>query len=157
MNHHTHYNYSGSSGVSGKHRSRMERDAEFIKAYRHVLDLMLEMGVADARWAAVNFTIHNTHPRYYVSYDRAYLVVCSILGGKGNPVKPSLQSLMWQEIAERVNQLRASRQVSVARAVEFVLEHCRASRFFITPQYAYNHIRHIDPNLKSITSNTARS
>lgn len=143
MNHYTHYNYSGDTGISGKHRSRIERDTEFMKAYRRVLDLMLEQGVPDARRAAVAFTVLHTHPRYHVSYDRAYVVVSNILNGNGNPVKPSLQACMWQEIADKVKQLCDSKQISVARATEWVLDNCRASRFFITPRYAYHHIRHI--------------
>ncbi|MCF0182679.1 MAG: hypothetical protein HUK11_10600 [Muribaculaceae bacterium] len=144
MTHNTHYNYSGDTGISGKHRARIERDTEFIKAYRRVLELMIERGVPDARRAAIEFTVAHVQPRYHVSYDRAYNVVTEIIAGRGNPVKPSLQAQMWEEIAQRVRQLITSKQISIARAVEFVLEHCRASRFFITPDYAYHHIRRIE-------------
>lgn len=145
MNHHTHYNYAGDTGISGKHRSRMQRDTEFLKTYRRVLDLMLEKGVPDARRAAIDFTVLHSHPRYHVSYDRAIVVVSNILNGNGIPVKPSLQALMWQEIADKVKQLCSRKQISIARATEFVLAHCRASRYFITPRYAYEHIRHVAP------------
>ena len=41
-----------------------------------------------------------------------------------------------QEVAERVQALCQGGKMSIACAVEFVLEHCRASRFFITEDYA---------------------
>lgn len=143
MNYHTHYNYSGDTGISGKHRARINRDTEFLQSYRRVLDLMLEHRVPDARRAAVDFTIMNGHPRYYVSYDRAYVVVRSIIRNNKVPVKPSMQALMWLEIASKVKELIEREQVTLPHALQFVLDHCRASRYYITPQYAYNHIRHI--------------
>ncbi|MCQ2288247.1 MAG: hypothetical protein MJZ74_04040 [Muribaculaceae bacterium] len=140
MNHHTHYNYSGGSGISGKHRNRIKRDNEFMDYYRRVLDLMLEAGVSDARHAAVEYVTHNFRPHYHVSYDRAYLVVSSILNQGVNPVKPSNQASMWEELALMVKQLCSYGDISVPRALEFVLDNCRASQFFFTPDYAYHKI-----------------
>ncbi len=145
MKHFNHYNYAGTTGFSGKHRARLQRDDEFIRAYRPVLDLMIEMGVPDARRAAVDFTVHHFQPRYHVSYERAYSVVCALLNGK-QPVKPSLQAEMWMEIATRVRDLCAAAPgLSIGRATQWVIDNCRASRVFVTPGYAYDHIRHITP------------
>mgnify|MGYP003308829092 CR=1 FL=1 len=140
MKQHTHYNNANGTGISGKHRSRIDRDNEFMKHYREVLDLMMEQGVPDARKAAIDFTVLNSRPHYHVSFDRAYVVVSKILNSSYHPAKPTLQTLMWNEIADKVSQLIATKRLSIARALQFVLEHCRASRFFISPQYAYFHL-----------------
>ncbi|MBQ0114499.1 MAG: hypothetical protein KBT10_01300 [Bacteroidales bacterium] len=133
-------NTNNNAAVSGKHRNRLERDREFLTMYRQALDLMLAQHVRDPRREAIRFTIHHSSPRYHVSYERAYIVVCRILNGDGNPLVPSLQAQMWQEIADRVNSLRTSAGLSIARALDFVLEHCRASRFFISENYAYTRL-----------------
>lgn len=145
MKYHNHYNYSGTSGISGKHRNKLNRDNEFMEMYLKVLDFMFELGVSAPRRQAVNFTIMNGKPMYHVSYDRAYIVVSKLINHHINPVKQSLQSLMWEEIADKVKDLMHKNGASLARALEFVLNNCRASRFFITPEYAYYQIHHKTP------------
>ena len=105
------------------------RDMELVKLYNETLKLMIDR-------AALHFVIYNGHPRYYVSYKRAYDVVCQLLRYGKMPSATSLQAQMWQELAERVQALCQGGKMSIACAVEFVLEHCRASRFFITEDYA---------------------
>ena len=123
--------------INPKKAARQERDREFMQMYRLALERFIESQVSNAKLAAIEWTIHNSSPRYYVSYERAYRVICQIIRQGKTPIKPSLQAQMWEEIAERVRQLMRGRKASVAQALEFVLEHCRASRFFITPHYAY--------------------
>lgn len=148
MKQHTHYNFSGDTGISGKHRARLRRDNEFLETYRQVLDLMIERGVPSPRRAAVEFTVLNSRPHYHVSIERALVVVGRMLSSGRNIVKPSLQALMWEEIASKVKQLIDCKGISLNSAVQFVIDNCRASRFFVTPQYAYHHIRHINTNIK---------
>ncbi len=112
------------------------RDMELVKLYNETLKLMIDRGVKAPRRAALHFVIYNGHPRYYVSYKRAYDVVCQLLRYGKMPSATSLQAQMWQELAERVQALCQGGKMSIACAVEFVLEHCRASRFFITEDYA---------------------
>ena len=112
------------------------RDMELVKLYNETLKLMIDRGVKAPRRAALHFVIYNGHPRYYVSYKRAYDVVCQLLRYGNTPRTSSLQAQMWQELAERVQALCQGGKMSIACAVEFVLEHCRASRFFITEDYA---------------------
>lgn len=113
-----------------------ERDMELVKLYNETLKLMIDRNVKAPRRAALHFVIHNGHPRYYVSYKRAYEVVCQLLRHGKTPKGTSLQAQMWQELAERVQALCQGGKMSIACAVEFVLEHCRASRFFMTEDYA---------------------
>lgn len=140
MKNNSHFNYAGDTGISGKRRNKLKRDNEFIDLYRKALDFMFEMKVPHPRLAAVNFTVYNGHPQYHVSLDRALIVVRKILHGNVNPVKPSLRAQMWDEISNKVKALMQEKGVSLPRATEFVLEHCRASRFFISPTQAYYHI-----------------
>ena len=140
-----------------KHRELcQQRDREFLELYHPTLDTLVEQGMpmSKARRAAVEFTIANGHPHYHVDHDRAYRCVCHLLNAEqkkacnartyrtseeiGLP-KRRLRQQMWYEIAQHVSNLR-DRGMSVERALEHVLEHCRASRFFITPATALTKI-----------------
>ena len=127
------------SNINGKTENRLNRDREFLQLYTAVLKLMIERGAKHPRKAAIAFTIHNGAPHYHVSYKRAYEVVRQLLRGK-HVLRPSLQTAMWLEITERVRSLMKNEKLSIAAALDFVLEHCRASRFFISERYARIHI-----------------
>ncbi len=134
-----------------------QRDKEFLALYHPTLDALLEQGMKEsrARRAAVEFTIKNGHPRYRVNHERAYRCVCHLLQasekrGHGarthrssseDPifVKSRLRSQMWYEITDRVKSL-LKQGMSVECAIDHVLEHCRASRFFISPVTALTKI-----------------
>lgn len=124
------------TGAQVRTENRRARDMEFVAMYNPTLQLMIRRGVSAPRRAAIRFVIHNGHPRYHVSYKRAYEVVRQLVGYGKMPILPSLQAEMWHEIADRVAQLCQQSGVSIACALEFVLEHCRASRFFFTESYA---------------------
>ena len=119
-----------------RHINREARDMEFVALYNETLKLMVDRDAPSPRRSAIRFVINNGHPRYYVSYKRAYEVVCQLLRHGKKPTASSPQVAMWHEIAGRVAQLCASDGMSIARAVEFVLEHCRATRFYISEEYA---------------------
>ena len=132
------------------------RDKEFLALYGPTLDAMLQQGMPEskARRAAALFTIANGQPHYHVNHERAYRCVCHLLNAddkKGNGArtfrtsedmglaKGRLRRQMWQEISQRVSEL--TRQgISVEGAIDHVLEHCRASRFFISPATALTKI-----------------
>lgn len=122
---------------SGKAIARRARDKEFVETYNAALAKLVNTNLSNPRRAAVKWTVFNGAPHYHVSYERAYKVVCHILRHNASPVKPSLQTAMWMEIAQRVKELMAGSTLSVAQALELVLTHCRASRFFISEHYAY--------------------
>ena len=103
------------------------------------------MKPSKARHAAAEFTIANGHPRYHVEHERAYRCVCHLLTAeekKSNNARDfedheidlsqlRLRRQMWEEITNQVRSLQ-EQGLSVNRAIDHVLEHCRASRFFIT-------------------------
>lgn len=140
-----------------KHRELCEqRDREFLELYHPTLDALVEQGmpVSKARRAAVEFTIASGRPHYHVDHERAYRCVCHLLSADqkkacnartfrtreemGLP-KRRLRQQMWYEIAQHVSKLR-DQGMSVKNAIEHVLEHCRASRFFISPATALTKI-----------------
>ena len=134
-----------------------QRDKEFLELYHPTLDTLLQQGMSEnkARKVAVRFTIANGHPHYHVNHERAYRCVCHLLSAedkKGNGArtyrtsevieqlaKGRLRLQMWYEITAHVQELTAQ-GMSVERALDHVLEQCRASRFFITPATALTKI-----------------
>lgn len=132
------------------------RDKEFLELYHPTLDALMRQGLPEskARRAAVEFTIANGRPHYHVGHERAYRCVCHLLSAadkKGNGArsfrnhegmglaKRRLRQQMWFEITGHVQEL--TRQgMSIESAIDHVLEHCRASRFFITPATALTKI-----------------
>lgn len=133
-----------------------QRDKEFLALYHPTLDAMLEQGMneSQARRAAVKFTIANGHPHYHVDHERAYRCVCHLLNANDKKAsnartyraidynafaKNRLRRQMWYEITRQVKELR-DQGMSINRAIDHVLEHCRASRFFITPATAITKI-----------------
>ena len=131
-----------------------QRDKEFLELFHPTLDAMIEQGVPHPRMAAVMFTIHHGHPHYHVDLERAYRCVCRQLKAEEKAASNArtydsheenglaegrLRRQMWQEITQCVRTL-LEQGMSVESAVEHVLEHCRASRFFITPSTALTKI-----------------
>ena len=129
-----------------------QRDKEFLALYHPTLDALLEQGMSmsKARRAAAEFTIANGHPHYHVDHERAYRCVCRLLteqDKKGNGrhtyrtsetmglPKNRLRQQMWLEIAGHVGEL-THQGMSIGKAIDHVLEHCRASRFFLSPATA---------------------
>ena len=133
-----------------------QRDREFLALYRPTLDALLDQGmeISKARRWATEFTIANGHPHYHVNHERAYRCVCHLLKAgdkRGNGsrtyrtpegmglAKGRLRRQMWYEITDRVSQL-THQGLSIESAIDHVLEHCRASRFFISPATAMTKI-----------------
>ena len=131
-----------------------QRDKEFLALYVPTLDTMIEQGVPHPQMAAVAFTIANGRPHYHVDLENAYRRVCRMLKAEEktrsnartydsesevNLAHDRLRRQMWVEITQRVRDL-LKQGVSVERATEHVLTHCRASRFFITPATALTKI-----------------
>lgn len=134
----------------------MRRDKEFLELYLPTLDALLAQGLtpAKARRTAVEFTLANGHPHYHVEHERAYRCVCHLMNAESKKgggartyrvvedmdlAKNRLRRQMWYEITQKVMSLR-ERGMSVSQAIDHVLEHCRASRFYISPATALTKI-----------------
>ena len=129
--------HSTSTTTNGKKVARQSRDREFLDMYDKALASVLKQNISNPKRVAVRWTIYNSCPHYHVSFDRAYKVVSHLLRKGYAPLMPSLQASMWMEIAQRVRSLINDAGMSIAKAIDFVLTNCRASRFFISEHYAY--------------------
>ena len=119
-----------------RHRALCEqRDKEFLALFNPTLDAFLGQGMpmSKARREAAEFTIANGHPHYHVDMDRAYRCVCHLLAAEKKKAANA------REITSHVARLQ-DKGMSVEQALEHVLEHCRASRFFISPATALTKI-----------------
>ena len=123
--------------TNGKTQNRMTRDSEFLDIYHDALQLMLAAGVKNARRAAIECALKQGKPRYNVSFERAYPVVCKIINQGIVPVKTPIKRAFWIELAQQVSEVRMNRNISIAAALDFVLLHGRASGYYIDPDYAY--------------------
>ena len=89
-----------------------------------------------------------------MNHERAYRCVCHLLQAedkRGNGSRTyrnsgdmdlahgRLRRQMWYEITQQVKSL-ATRGMSIENAIDHVLDHCRASRFFISPATALTKI-----------------
>ena len=126
--------------MNEKTRMRQCRDNEFMSFYQETLSAMLKKGVKGARKAAIDYTIHNCRPKFYVNYDRAYVVVCDIINKNRMPVGNPLLKAMWSEIADYVRRLIDYSGMSISAALPVVLDNCRASRFYVSENYIYRYL-----------------
>lgn len=123
--------------INAKKENCLARDKEFLSIYNDALDFMIRNRVPNPHDAALWWTIENAQPHYYLSYSRAYRVVCQMLTGKSVKFSSLLRQSMWGEVCQKVKSLIALHPyMSVAKALDFVLTHTRASRFFITERQA---------------------
>ncbi len=120
--------------------NRERRDEEFLALYKETLAIMLEGHVSNARSAAIGFTLRNGRPHYHVSFDRGYPVVCALLKHHKHMVNSPLRQQMWEEIATKVKEIIDHNRISIAKALDFVLRHCRASRFYMSESYAWRYV-----------------
>lgn len=67
--------YTNVTSGQARQANCQARDMELVKLYNETLKLMVDRGVKAPRRQALHFVLNNGHPRYYVSYKRAYEVV----------------------------------------------------------------------------------
>lgn len=117
------------------------RDAELLRDYRTKLNDALERGEEINRMKIINEVLLDCHPRYYLQFSQAYNVITRINHKGITGRKLSLKNEMWLEIYEKTKALMAENEGMVMHeALTRVLFDGRASRYFISPQYAYRYI-----------------
>ncbi len=126
--------------MNTKQHNRQLRDEEFLTLYHEAHNFLIEQGVKDARRQAIKFTIYHGHPRYNVSFDRAYPVICALIAQDKWLVAGALRREMWLDIASHVKAIINQQDISIAKALDFVLLNCRASRFYISEAYAWRNV-----------------
>ena len=122
--------YYDTSPVKRRNKELIEM---FLEAYR----LMRKKNLHNAKAKAIQWVVYNGRPRYHVGYIRTHIALCVMAQG-GKPCKEGTTTfLMWQEIDARVRAMQHALGISRAKAIDFVLEYCRASRFFIKEHTAH--------------------
>lgn len=117
---------------------RAERDRELTELYCEIYDSLKACRVKNMRRTALTMALASGSPRYHVGFDRAYIVVAQMLRDKGAiAFKSTYIRDMWLEITYKTESLMRECRLSIAQAVEIVLEQCRASRFFLTEAHAW--------------------
>ena len=117
---------------------RDERDRELTELYCEIYDNLRTSRVKNLRRVALGIAVTTGSPRYHVGFDRAYIVVAQLLRDEGAiSFKSTCIRDMWLEISTRVQSLVRECKLSIAQAVELVLEQCRASRFFLAEEHAW--------------------
>ncbi len=129
--------------MSESAQRRDERDRELTELYCEIYDRLRERRVKNLRLVALNIALASGNPRYHVGYERASTVVPMLL--REDPritFKSSVIREMWLDIADKVRRLVSEGKLSMSQAIDIVLEQCRASRFFLTPEHAWVIIKH---------------
>jgi len=118
-----------------KSSTRQARDREFMEQFHRVYDMMRASGVRNARVAAVHYTLRHSQPHYHVSFERAYRRLQQMRRG----CRPLRNAGMWDEMWAQVNALMTS-GLKMSQALEHVLAHCHASRWYLSPATVLTHI-----------------
>ncbi len=122
---------------NAKMENCLARDKEFLSIYNDALDFMVKNRVPDPHNSALSWAIAHGQPHYNLSFQRAYRVVCQMLTGEHTTFRSELRQQMWREVSEKVGALTSLHPgMSIAKALDFVLLHSRASRFFFTERQA---------------------
>ena len=122
---------------NAKSENCLMRNLELLSIYNEALHFMIKNHVPNPHQSALHWTLHNGTPRYCVSYKRAYSVICQLFAGQNIRISSAIRKQMWLEIYHKVKALlRLHPALSIAQALDFVLTHSRASRFFVSEQQA---------------------
>lgn len=123
--------------IHAKRLHRQKRDLELLIAYRTMLGMLLGGDTADeqVKERALRLALNFGRPHYNVSFEHAYRMLCEHKRQRWSKRREC--DAMWREIAHKVSLLEARCGLSRAQALSFVLDHCRASRFFISERYAH--------------------
>ena len=112
------------------------RNKELVEMFLEAYNLMRRKKMPNAKAKAIHWVVYNGRPRYHVGYIRTHVALCVMAQG-GKPCKEGTSTYaMWQELAARVSAMQHALGISRTKAIYYVLEHCRASRFFITEHTA---------------------
>ncbi|MGM9869319.1 MAG: hypothetical protein ACI30R_06805 [Sodaliphilus sp.] len=122
---------------NAKSENCLKRNQEMLSIYNEALHFMIKNRVPNPHKSALHWTLHYGTPSYCVSYKRAYAVMCQLFAGHSIGLASPMRKQMWHEIYHKVDALlKLHPSMSIAQALDFVLSHSRASRFFVTEQQA---------------------
>ncbi len=117
------------------------RNRELLRDYRKALKDAYKNNPEINRRDIVRRVLLDGKPRYYVDFDHAYNVIMHINSKSHVSKKTRLKQAMWLEIYHKVKAEQEKRpSLSLSCALARVLASERASRYFISENYAYKYL-----------------
>lgn len=105
-----------------------ERDKDLLRAYRHELGRCDTIDIDDV----VRSVVMSPSKRFWVSEDRATIVISDMLKGKSIYDMIPCKRAMYQEIFSRVCKIRASNPNTILSKVVEEVVHQPAPQFYLT-------------------------
>lgn len=121
------------------------RDKELYSNYCRIRKVWIDEGKSFSRKEILVYVLENCQPRYHFTFDYARRLIRCF----GEPVKlksgATLHQQQWNEISNKVHEYRTKfPRKSLSDAVQEVLAFGRASKYFITYNYAKRIIYEMD-------------
>ncbi|MDE6464521.1 MAG: hypothetical protein K2L16_07815 [Muribaculaceae bacterium] len=118
-----------------------ERDAAFVRSAMSILGAHMARGERLSRRELIAKALASRPPYFYVEADRA-VDVFNFFRHRPWPSAPTLRQQMWMEFCTMVREeMEGPRRLKLSKAVAFVLNFRRPSRFYISEQIAQRLIR----------------
>ena len=126
-----------------RHLTRL-RNKELLHDYRRALCEAYNSNIIINRRELVRQVLLNGRPHYYVNFDHAYNVIMHINAKSEVTKKTQLKQAMWREIYQKVKaEQEKCPSLSLSAALSRVLATERASRYYISENYAYKYLYHV--------------
>ncbi len=126
-----------------RHLTRL-RNKELLHDYRQALREAYDNNLSINRRELVKRVLLNGRPHYYVNFDHAYNVIMHINSKNEVAKKTKLKQEMWREIYRKVKaEQERHPTLSLSAALTRVLASERASRYYISEDYAYKYLYHV--------------
>ena len=135
------HNENTTNTMINKRELTKMRDAELLRDYRKKLGEAMKGDGVINRMKIIEEVLAEGRPRYYLQFTQAYNVMSRINHRGITGRKLTLKNRMWLEIHGKVKQMMAENEGMVMHeALTRVLFDGRASRYYISPQYAYRYL-----------------
>lgn len=124
------------------------RDESLMRDYRrNLMRAMRSDGPID-RGEVIRRTLTESRPRYYLNFDQSYYVMCRLHNKGITGRRLTLKQQMWREIYSKTIAEAEANGISLSAALARVLSAGRASRYFISEQYAAKHITDVQRRMR---------
>lgn len=112
------------------------RNRQLIEMFLEAYAIMKAKKHKNPKLKAIKWVVNNGSPNYHVGFDRSNIALNKLEHGKLPCREGSAAIAMWREIDTKVNAMRQGLGISRAKAIDYVLRNCRASRFFMSEDTA---------------------
>ncbi len=106
-----------------------QRDEDLMRAYRKAMQEATHISMPEI----FRKTVMMPSQRFWVSEERAAIVISALLRGKTFPKMNTMKRMMYREIHDRVQQLRKLHPDMCISELTFHVVRQQAPQFYITP------------------------